>query len=40
MAVVADGECLTIRKDELVLCEDALNPARVLLRISVVNRLS
>lgn len=40
MAVIADGEGLTIRKDELVLCEDALNPARVLLRISVEDCLS
>lgn len=40
MAIVADGEGLAIRKDELVFCEDTLDPARVLLRISVENSLS
>ena len=40
LAVVSDGEGFIIREDELILGEDAFNPAGVLLRISVVNRLS
>lgn len=40
VAVVAEAEAFAVRKEELVLREHSLDPARVLLRIPVVDGFS